>query len=157
MVCKGFQDCHTKQIKLKNCNECLEVTNESKPTVSENKVSYTVNNSRRLTALKYLVDGGLIDDISQEKCDYLMMFPECMKAYFVELKGQGWEKAVSQLVNSVKLLHPLMSGYTPHLRTVVRRKAPTTNYNPLMKWRKYVVGTYSGATLEVKTRFSDTV
>ena len=157
MVCKGFQECHESQVKIKGCNDCLEMTNDSKPTVSENKVSYTINNINKQKALKYSVDGGLIDGVDQEKCDYLMMFPECMKAFFIELKGQGWEKAVSQLTNTVKLLYPSMSGYTPHLRAVVGRSAPRTNYNPLMKWRKDIMSRYSGATLDVKSRFADEV
>ena len=157
MVCKSFQKCHEKQMKVRGCNECLEVTNDSKPTVSENKVSYSINNINRQTVLKYAVDGGLISGVNQEKCDYLMMFPECMKAFFIELKGQGWEKAVSQLVNTVRILYPAMSNYTPHLRAVVGRSAPRTNYNPLMKWRKVIANKYSGATLEVKSRFADKV
>jgi len=157
MVCNGFRKCHEKQVKLKGCKDCLEVTNESNPTVSENKVSYTVINENRQTAFKYTVDGGLIDDAKQEKCDYLIMFPECMIAFFVELKGQGWEKAVSQLENTVRLLCPSMSKYTPHLRAVVGRSAPKTNYVPLMKRRKDIVSRYSGATLEVRSRFADKV
>ena len=73
MVCKGFHECHTAQTKLKNCNECLEVTNESKPTVRENNISYTINNNKKFTALKYSVDGGLIDGFDQERCDYLIL------------------------------------------------------------------------------------
>ena len=133
------------------------MTNESKPTVSENKVSYTINNINRQTTFKFIVDGGLIDSVDQEKCDYLMMFPDCVKAFFIELKGQGWEKAVSQLVNTVRILYPAMSNYTPHLRAVVGRSAPKTNYNPLMKRRKDILSRYSGATLEVKSRFADEV
>jgi len=86
-----------------------------------------------------------------------MMFPECLNAFFVELKGQDWEKAVSQLNNTVKLLFPIMNEYIPHLRAVVRRKAPTTNYVSLRKWRKVILSQYSDATIEVKARFFDEV
>jgi len=135
----------------------MVVTNESKPTVSENRVSYTVNNRSKLTALKFHVDGGLIAGANEERCDYLLMFPECLKAFFIELKGQGWEKAVSQLENTVNLMYPEMDEYTPHLRAVVGRKAPMTNYNSLMKRRIDIKRRCADATLEVKTRFSDEV
>jgi hypothetical protein len=144
-------------MKFEGCNDCLEVTNESNPTVSENKVSFTISNENRQTTFKYSVDGGLIDDAKQEKCDYLMMFPECMIAFFIELKGQGWEKAVSQLENTVRLLYSSMSKYTLNLRAVIGRSAPKTNYIPLMKRRKAIVRRYPGATLEVKSRFADKV
>jgi len=157
MVCRDFRECHTTKIKLKGCNRCAVETSESKPTVSEHKVSYTINNRNNLTALKFLVDGGLITGVDQERCDYLLMFPTCLKAFFVELKGQGWEKAVSQLENTVKLIYPEMNMYTPHLRAVVKRKAPATNYTPLMKRRIALMKRYAGATLEVNTRFTDEV
>lgn len=157
MVCKDFRECHTTQVKIKGCNECVDVTNESKPTVSENKVSYIINNKNRLTALKFFVDGGLIVGANQERCDYLIMFPDCLKAFFIELKGRGWKKAVSQLENTVRLLYPAMDKYTPHLRAIVRRSAPKTNYNSLMKCRKDIMSRYAGATLEVKSRFFDEV
>ena len=157
MICNGFQECHLTQVRINGCRECMIVSNESKPTVNENKVSYTISNKNRLTAFKFFVDDGLIVGTDQEKCDYLMMFPERMKAFFIELKSQGWEKAVSQLENTVLLLYPSMNMYIPHLRAVVRRSAPKTNYIPLMKCRKKLMRRYAGATLEVKPQFNDEV
>ena len=157
MICKGFRKCHTTRVMLSNCNKCMEETKESKPTVSEKGISYSIDNNNSLTLLKYKVDGGLIDGVEQIRCDYLMMFPECLKAFYIELKGQGWKKAIDQLENTFKLVQPEMKEYTPHLRAVVIQGVPNTRYNPLAKISKVVKRQYPGATIELKSRFNDAV
>ena len=157
MVCKGFRECHTEKVRINGCIECLTMTNESNPTVKEKGISYTISNNHAQTLLKYKVDGALINGVDERQCDYLMMFPNCMKAFFIELKNQNWKKAVEQLENSVRLLHPEMKTYTPHLRAVVGRSVPNTTYNPLMKLRKDIASRYKGSSLEVKSRFHDEI
>ena len=157
MVCNGFQECHTAKRKLKGCNECVTISNDSKPTVSENQVSYSIVNKNRQTLLKYDVDGGLIGGVDQMRCDYLLMFPDCLKAFYIELKGQGWRKALEQLENTFRLVQPSITEYTPHLRAVVKQGVPNTRYNPLMKISRTVKSQYADATVEMKSRFSDMV
>lgn len=157
MVCKGFRKCHSERLKIKDCKKCIVVTEESNPTVKEKGISYTIGNKHRQELLRYEVDGSLISGVLESRCDYLMMFPACMKAFFIELKSQDWKKAVSQLNNSVRLLYPDMNDYIPHLRAVVRRDSPNTKYNQLAKMRRKLMYRYPGATLEVKSRFNDEV
>jgi len=157
MVCKGFHECHSSRVKLKGCNDCLIITNESKPTVEENNISYAIENRGKQTLLKYKVDDGIISGTDEIRCDYLMMFPDCAMAFYIEIKSQGWKKALDQLDNTVRLLQPEMNTYTPHLRAVVRRGAPNAKYVPLMNMRKRIKNQYSNATVEVKTRFFDEV
>jgi len=157
MVCKGFHECHSIRKKLRKCNDCLTITSESKPTVEENNISYSIGNKGKQTVLKYKVDDGLISGTDEIRCDYLMMFPDCVHAFYIELKSQGWKKALEQLDNTVRLLHPAMKMYTPHLRAVVRRGAPNTKYLPLMNMRKRIKKQYSNATVEVKSHFYDEV
>ena len=159
MVCSNFVLCHKEQKKRKNCNNCLKVTTDSLPTVREGGTSYTLKNSNRIQILSFHVDNGLIDGNEEIRCDYLLMVPKPLKAFFIELKsgGEGWKKAVAQLENTLKLLYPFMTEYTPNLRAVVRRSVPKTNYNELSKRRKAIITKYPGASLEVSTRFADEV
>ena len=120
-------------------------------------MSYTIVNNSKKTLMSFKVDGGLIVGAQETRCDYLIMFSHCRKAFFIELKNREWEKAVRQLKNTVSLLCNEMKEYTPHLRAVVRRGVPNTNYIPLMKLRKDIVSRYPGATLEVKAKFNDVV
>jgi len=159
MVCKGFSECHTKNIKCKGCNECLVETNESNPTVSEKGISYTIKNRTMLKVLKYKVDGGLIDGVDEKRCDYLMMFPDCMKSFFIELKSQKWKEALEQLKNTFKILYPSMNGYIPHLRAVIGNGVPHTSYNEKRKLLKEMRRQHIEATLEIKkySLFNDEV
>jgi len=161
MVCRGFRACHSQNVRRQGCNKCLTATDESNPTVKENQVSYTVKNNNRLTALKYLIDGGVIDGTEEKRCDYLMMFSQRKQAFFVELKTNGgdWKEAVKQLENTVKLLLPEMPGYTPHLRAVVKRKVPNTKYigPELAKMFPKIISSCPGATLKVGWQFNDNV
>ena len=120
MVCELFFQCHKSNGLLEKCNKCVEVTNESKPSVSaEGRVSHTIANNSRQTSLKYKVDNGLIHESDNLRCDYVVMFPHCMDAFFIELKKQGREKALKQLENTFTLLFPFMNNYTPHLRAIM--------------------------------------
>ncbi|MDR2590844.1 MAG: hypothetical protein LBC71_07670 [Oscillospiraceae bacterium] len=157
MICNGFLDCHLKRLKLSGCNDCLKVTNESRPTVKENNVSYTIGNKSKITVLKYKVDNGLISGVDEIRCDYLMMFPDCMKSYYIELKSQGWKKALNQLSNTYRLLHKEIYEYTPHLRAVIKSNVPNTRYNQEMKTLKGIRSNYPKATLRVGSRFNDEV
>jgi len=157
MVCKGFRECHYQNIQIRGCNACLTVTNEQNPTVKERRVTYSIKNNKRLDVFIYAVDGKLIAGVDEIRCDYLLMAAHCKKAFFVELKGSDWKHALKQLENTVFLLYPEMKEYTPHLRAVVRRSAPNTTYNQLMKMRKDMQKRYAGATVEVKSRFDDEV
>lgn len=159
MVCNGFHKCHTERVKVKDCAECLTDKEQSKPTVKEKGISYTVGNPNMLTVFVYHVDGGMIIGTDENKCDYLMMFPQRGQAYFIELKSNGadWKEAVEQAQNTVELLYPKMTGYVPHLRAVVGRSAPKTNYTEVLKMRKAFVQKYRGASFEVGSRLTDTV
>jgi len=157
MVCKGFQECHSSRVKVKGCNDCLIITNESKPTVEENNISFTIYNKSRQTSLKFRVDNGIICGVDEVRCDYLIMFPDCVKAFYIELKGQGWRKALQQLHNTYKLLHPEMIKYIPHLRAVVNNDVPNTRYIQEMKVLKDIRRSYPLATLEVSSKFKDEV
>lgn len=159
MVCNGFRKCHTERIKVKGCAECLTDKEQSKPTVREKGVTYFIENPNRLTALVYHVDGGLIVGADENKCDYLMLFPQRGQAFFIELKsnGQDWKEAVLQAKNTVELLYPDMTEYAPNIRAVVGRSAPKANYIEVMKLRKAFVQRYVGASLIVGSRFSDVV
>jgi len=156
MVCKGFRECHAKNVKVKNCNECLTVSNESKPTVKEKSVSYTIENKNKQKSLTFRVDGSLIDGKDEIRCDYLMMFPDSLKAFYIELKSQGWSKALHQLENTYKLLHHNLNEYAPHLRAVLRGVPKIMAANAI-KMETRIKKRYPNATLKVGWKITDEV
>jgi len=135
----------------------VEVSNTSKPTVKENRISYSIKNKNKQTSLTYVVDNGIIRGVDHVRCDYLMMFPSCQKAFYIELKSQGWKKAIKQLENTYKLIHSQLNEYTPHFRAVVMQGVPRTNYVRLSNITKLIRSRHENATVMIKSRFNDVV
>jgi len=156
MVCKGFRNCFTENVKVKDCNDCLYITDASKPTVKEGNVVYTIRNDNKMNVHIFAIDGKLIvgDEL---RCDYLLLVKQGGKAFYIELKGSDWKHALDQLDNTVRLLQPEIKEYTPHLRVVVKRGAPYTKYLPLLRMRKRLALQYNESTVQVKSRFNDEV
>lgn len=61
---------------------------------------YLVNNIHERRIVVYRVDGGVIADTTQPKCDFAL-WTEQNILYFVELKGGDYSKALSQLYNTI--------------------------------------------------------
>ena len=153
MICKFFEECHCNKGEIKSCDKkCLEVTNESKPTVKSKGVAYTIDNPKKTTSLKYDVDKGLIQEKNNEsRCDFIMMFPNCSQAIFIELKRNGneWEHAFEQIKNTIEHLHGKMSDYTPNLRISVKNNLPNTGHTSYIKLLKETKKINKNATINI--------
>lgn len=66
---------------------------------------------------KYQVDGLLVTDQTEKKCDFMVINDTKSAVYLIELKGSDLSRAIEQLLNSKKLLSNII---TEHNRTLYR-------------------------------------
>ena len=79
---------------------CRKMISDKIIKVSEKKSSFTIENKSALTIEKIKVDGGLIKDEAQKRCDYVFVIPakgKKQRAWYVELKGGDIKGATDQL------------------------------------------------------------
>ena len=87
---------------------------------------YTNRSSDHLA--KYRVDGGLITDADDVKCDFLLLNCEKKQAVFIEIKGSDVFHAIKQIDRSIDRLKNNMPGFAFFARIVVTR-INTTHLN----------------------------
>jgi len=92
-VCQHFKD---KHVKCSNCNEGEKVT------VKERKCKFTLENPSKTHICRIRIDGCVVQDQDTRKCDYLVLVCENKAAYFVELKGCDFSRAVDQLTRTIE-------------------------------------------------------
>lgn len=80
-----LSDDHRKQVVLSDTREPRK---------------YIANNTKHQRVIVYKVDGGIISDKAQRKCDYAFWTEEdCV--YFIELKGGDYSRAMTQLHSTI--------------------------------------------------------
>ncbi len=89
-----------------NCSRqsrCV-VSNDTRQLIvcKENKKEYRLINDKGLLIINYHMDGGVIDDSNQKKCDYLIYIPSSKKVILIELKGTQFSNAVTQILETLK-------------------------------------------------------
>lgn len=94
----------------------------------ENNVRYIANNTKIAIVYKFKIDGEVISNSQQKRCDYLVENETTRNAYFVELKGADIAKAYLQLRETIHAFADCLSDYYIHCR-VVCSKIPTHNIN----------------------------
>lgn len=111
--CQYFQE---------NYPECTVCSQGNKITVKENNRKYILNNLSVKQVCKIRIDGCVIDNKNQRKCDYLIIacksemvingnnitFEEEM--YFVELKGKDLIGAIEQLIQTIEYFQTQITG-----------------------------------------------
>jgi hypothetical protein len=80
---------------------------------------HRANNPSGHRVLRYEIDGGMITQ--GERCDFGMGIPDQATFYFIELKGKDLKKAVRQIISTISVLLPILSGYIIHARVVLSR------------------------------------
>ncbi|SHJ45090.1 hypothetical protein [Pseudobutyrivibrio xylanivorans] len=142
-MCDLFTDCveniQLKSIPHTNCSSlnCFEHSDTRKNVkVEENKKKYLINNSlaKKLTVLK--VDGGMIDNSSQTKCDYLVLQIEDKISIFVELKGSDVKHAFEQLSETINSMNACLEDYSVYARVICSSKQNVPNYNACPQYVK---------------------
>ena len=121
---------------------------------------YCAYNTRRQRVVAYRVDGGIVTDKTQSKCDYAL-WTENNRVYFIELKGGDYSHALEQISSTIANLvqEPKIDAEEIHARIVLSKgRAINANVaNTHVARLKTLLKRYNGS-LEMKTRqFNDTI
>ncbi|MCR5313678.1 MAG: hypothetical protein K6E54_08605 [Bacteroidaceae bacterium] len=143
-----------KQHSKCDCGDCLKNSDtRSTVKVEENNKKYIIKNSltKKLTVLK--VDGGMIEDASRQKCDYLVIQLEDKISIFVELKGSDVKHAFEQLTETINSMHNNLKDHSVYARVVCSTKQNVPNYNACPQYVRLIklLKKYNG-DLEIKSR-----
>ncbi len=92
---------------------------------SGESVEYRIKDVRNIKLCKINIDGCVITDASQNKCDFLMLCCEANQKYaiFVELKGTNIANAHKQILNTINFMQKIIDNqeYEICARVVVSR------------------------------------
>lgn len=113
-------------------------------TVAENGVRYRLENLDDYFSAVFRIDGGIVKDTSQKKCDRLILLRKDKGAYgamelFVELKGGNISRAIDQLDSTVDMpvfRHTDVDRRKDVLARIVARRLPAANSNPEVERKK---------------------
>ena len=96
--------------------KCISFFDErSRPSCTENQMTYTILNESNLPVIGVHLDKGVVDTHDTQKCDYLFLFkddPE--RIVLIELKGKHIYEAIRQLKNTLEL---------PVIQTLIKPKS----------------------------------
>ena len=121
---------------------------------------YLVKNSHERRIVVYRVDGGVIADTTQPKCDFAL-WTEQNSLYFVELKGGKYSKALTQLYNTIiKLVQlPNITTKEVHARIVLSNgngiKATVSNSHEVKLLK--LVKKYNGKLVKASQQYTETI
>jgi hypothetical protein len=79
---------------------------DERKTISlvEKRKKYTGHNNANQTITVYRVDGGVIADHRQAKCDYAIHTGQTNHLYLIELKGSDYPHALEQIISTLDIL-----------------------------------------------------
>ena len=84
-------------------NDCVCYQGCGNASAEERGRKYSIENKSKKEIIKYKIDGGLITDDNDIKCDY-GFYTEDDLLILVELKGGDYSHAIEQIINTIKLL-----------------------------------------------------
>lgn len=90
-----------------NCNRhsvcIMSHDNRGRIVCKENKKAYILVNDKKILITNFHMDGGIIDDSNQKKCDYLIYIPSTKKIILIELKGAQFSNAIAQILATLDI------------------------------------------------------
>ena len=102
---------------LSGFSSCCQ--NQQRIIVSEERGrKHRANNVNQSQVNHYHVDGEVITDNREKKCDYLLINENTSIAYLIELKGKRLGIAAEQLENTERLLQNELASYQIKYRIV---------------------------------------
>ncbi len=86
-----------------NYKECTTIKSGKKITVGENNKKLFIINKSKVDVEKIKVDGCLIKNDKEKKCDYIVCYEKKsqQKVYYVEFKGSKVKTGFIQLENTI--------------------------------------------------------
>lgn len=130
------------------CSDCRRIIN-----CVENQRKYQYLNTLGNHVILYHMDGGIIDDNTTAKCDFLLVAgeqsPICI---LVELKGNDVSYAISQIDATLQVFSDFFNGCSRvYARVIATQVMPNIKATAkVVKLRKKVEKMYG--TLEIKSR-----
>ena len=125
----------------KQINNCIH---QKTIVSSENKKKHIAHNVNGDAVYQYRVDGDLITDTIQSRCDFLLENESKKYAYLIELKGSNLDHAVEQIENTITFYSKELNGYTVLPRIVCRSNTHKMRSSKVQKfckkyYQKYVI------------------
>jgi hypothetical protein len=103
--------------KLGNGSHLSDDTRQS-VNFDENGRKYQGNNKGSKRVIRYQIDGYILNDSDDEKCDNAFLLPDEKKAYLIELKGSDLKKAADQIYTTLERLKNHLTNCNVHGRIV---------------------------------------
>ncbi len=163
MRCKQVKQCYEqleksghKAVSCTN-SRCLSSYDKRKNViVQENKKKYTLINDGDDIAV-YHVDGGMIDEQNEIKCDYLILAMKHHKAIFVELKGTDLKHGLQQIYETLQSLDNELSAfeYEGRIITSHRTNVPNMRTDPMYVKVKKTLSKKHGDLVVKATEYVD--
>lgn len=146
MNCDKFDTCiralESTRNKYQRCSseECLmSLDSRSIAVFEENKKKYRLRNPEPDLLARYQVDGAMLQDQDNIKCDNLVIDLDKKIAIFVELKGTDLRHALAQIDSTVNRLCGGLKGYRMYSRIVTSSRTNVPNiktYPPYVQLQK---------------------
>ncbi len=117
-------------------------------TSSENGCKHIGKNNDRNNVRQFQVDGGIFSkDDNCTRCDYLLLNDDKETAYYIELKGSDINKAISQIENTISMLHREIVNYAIYRRIVYRTGSHDVRGPQVLRWKKKY-----GSSIRIESR-----
>ncbi len=110
------------------------------------KCMHRANNIKRCLVRQYQIDGYVITDPNEKKCDYLILNDDKKDAYLIELKGTELLHALEQIEQTEKILGRDLSLYEKYYRIVYRANTHDIHSLKFTKFVKTKGGRVKAAT-----------
>lgn len=88
----------------------------------------------------YQIDGVVIQSISENKCDFLLIDDTKRTAYLIELKGRHLLDAINQLKNTARLLKDSLREFSIYYRIVYRSNTHAIRSTEYERFRRSAGG-----------------
>lgn len=106
---------------------CGKIVNHRDIPVSERGKTFRIRNNDKSRVIIVQVDGCMMKQI--EACDYLFDVAKNNTIYYVELKGKNIEKAVKQLLSTMRFFKSTHQDKSKEFHIVASRVPGTTAQN----------------------------
>ena len=106
-----------------NNSEWVSFSRNRLITATEKGKKYTAKNNSGECVAKVKVDGGLLNNSTSKKADYIVLRCDCNKVYILEFKGRHIDEACQQILSTIDELSTVLNKCTIYARIISSRIA----------------------------------
>lgn len=152
MICNDFltNTCAPNCTKIHKCIKSCD----SRPYIicEEKHKKYTLENVRSSHITNYHMDGGVVQNDPEKKCDFLIYIEDANEIVLVELKGTKYSSALKQLYNTINLFKNQFNGNKVYAR-IVGKEIPKIASSPDVVKLKKLLRQYDGNLKSASEQF----